>query len=245
MNNIFIRINLFLLKHMDIINLPNNIRIIKIINGNETTLIVYWNHSKIKDLISTIETKKINSGYINPIMRLYSDGKIKNNSKKSISKINGLDLDIYKNHLLWNFQNPEIHVEERKYSYNNSKLYLNKKCEEWFMINDLQGDKRSLKIFNGMTVRHIKEIIHEIDRISLDNIRLIFGGKQLCDDDTIEKCGIIDGCMVHMVLRLRGGMYHKTSGKSGNYQQLENNKIIAINDDLKLMEILKNFNLEF
>lgn len=39
----------------------------------------------------------------------------------------------------------------------------------------------------------------------MDQIRLIFSGKQLSDDRTLESYNIGAGATIHMVLQLRGG----------------------------------------
>jgi ubiquitin-like protein Nedd8 len=39
----------------------------------------------------------------------------------------------------------------------------------------------------------------------VDQIRLIFSGKQLADDKTLEEYNIAAGGTIHMVLQLRGG----------------------------------------
>lgn len=228
---------------MEKINLPENVGIIKVVNDNVTTLIAYWKDSTFNDIIQTIEMKKLNSGYDKPVIKLYSSG-TKNDSDNKIFIINGINLIGIKNDLIWNHINPEIRIKEQKQSFNNSKLFMDKKINGTINIHDLTGDIREMKIFPNMTINDIKEIIEDIDGISSFAIRLIFAGRQLYDDDTIEKCHIVNGSSVHMVLALRGGMYHQSSGKAGNYQKLKKNKIIAINDDLKLTEILKNIQFD-
>jgi hypothetical protein len=42
--------------------------------------------------------------------------------------------------------------------------------------------------------------------ITVDQIKLIYNGKQLADDKTLESYNIEAGKVLHMVLTLRGGM---------------------------------------
>ena len=51
----------------------------------------------------------------------------------------------------------------------------------------------------------MKQALQEKEGITVDQIKLIFSGKQLADDKTLESFGITAGATVHMVLQLRGG----------------------------------------
>jgi hypothetical protein len=46
--------------------------------------------------------------------------------------------------------------------------------------------------------------------------RLIFAGEQLRDEQTLGSASIKAESMLHLVLRLRGGMFHATSGRRDN-----------------------------
>ncbi|KAL4440385.1 hypothetical protein ABPG75_003386 [Micractinium tetrahymenae] len=50
------------------------------------------------------------------------------------------------------------------------------------------------------------------------NLRLVFSGKQLEDDRFLRKCNIQDQTTLHLLLRLRGGMLHETSGRAGSFE---------------------------
>jgi len=46
---------------------------------------------------------------------------------------------------------------------------------------------------------------HSLQGIGVDQIKLIYNGKQLADDKTLESYNIEAGKVLHMVLTLRGG----------------------------------------
>ena len=54
-------------------------------------------------------------------------------------------------------------------------------------------------------VKTIKQSLQEKVGIQVDQIRLIYSGKQLADDKKIEFYNITAGGTIHMVLQLRGG----------------------------------------
>lgn len=53
-----------------------------------------------------------------------------------------------------------------------------------------------------------------------DQFRLIFKGKHLDDSRTLKDYDVVDGSQIHLILRLRGGMYHSISGRGGRYTPL-------------------------
>lgn len=57
------------------------------------------------------------------------------------------------------------------------------------------------------TIAQLKEAIEEKEGIPVSQQRLIFQGKSLLDQMTVEACGIGPGHMVHMVLALRAGSH--------------------------------------
>ena len=50
--------------------------------------------------------------------------------------------------------------------------------------------------------------------VSLDSQRIVYGGKQLEDHKRICDYNITDESTVHIILRLRGGMFHKSSSRA-------------------------------
>ena len=64
------------------------------------------------------------------------------------------------------------------------------------------------------TILYLKKQIYISQDVSLDCQRLIFGGKQLEDHKRINEYNINHGSIIHIVLRLRGGMFHKSSSRA-------------------------------
>jgi hypothetical protein len=63
------------------------------------------------------------------------------------------------------------------------------------------------------TVLKLKQQIFIKEGVFLDQQRIIFNGKQLDENKTIESYNIGDKDIVHLILRLRGGMFHETSSR--------------------------------
>lgn len=103
-----------------------------------------------------------------------------------------------------------------------------KQEEIQIFIKHLNGKITTLKVDNEMNVRELKKIIAEKEGIPPDQQRIIFAGECLEDKETLKEVGIKNCYTLHLVLRLRGGMYEETSGKSGNYQDLDKNVVLFI-----------------
>jgi len=76
----------------------------------------------------------------------------------------------------------------------------------------MTGRRLTLLVHPSTTIHNLKQLIYKQDEIMLDQQRIIFNGKQL-EDGTIKNANITPDSTLHLILRLRGGMYHSTSGR--------------------------------
>ena len=73
------------------------------------------------------------------------------------------------------------------------------------MIKTLTGKKQNFNFDPDNTIMQVKQALQEKEGIDIEQIRLIFQGKQLVDDNTIESYKMEAGSTIHMILQLRGG----------------------------------------
>jgi ubiquitin len=82
-------------------------------------------------------------------------------------------------------------------------------------VKTLTGKSITLNLDYSDTINAVKLKIQAIDGIPPDQQRLIFQGSQLEDEWTVANYYIEKESMLHLVLRLRGGMFDESSAQSG------------------------------
>ncbi len=87
--------------------------------------------------------------------------------------------------------------------WNNALVCINASLQ--IFIKTLTGRKQAFNFEPENQVLAVKQALQEKEGIQVDQIRLIFSGKQLSDDRTLESYAIAAGATIHMVLQLRGG----------------------------------------
>ena len=81
------------------------------------------------------------------------------------------------------------------------------------------------------TVEQFKGQIEDAYGINVQCQNLIFNGKRIEDDKTLETYGIIDDSLIYVTLQLKGGMYNEISGKDGMYKALPELTIYDLDND--------------
>jgi len=87
-------------------------------------------------------------------------------------------------------------------------------CEDFpIQIRSLTGKHTPINVHHKMIVSELKRMIEKIDQTPFDQQRLVYNGKQLEDNRTLDYYNIQKDTIVHIILRIRGGMFHETSAR--------------------------------
>ena len=81
-------------------------------------------------------------------------------------------------------------------------------------VKTLTGKSIALRVTPEYTTRDIQLLIQDKEGIPPDQQRLVFAGKQLEEERTLADYNIFQRVTLHLILRLRGGMHHISSGRT-------------------------------
>jgi len=90
---------------------------------------------------------------------------------------------------------------------------------------DLCGKRYKHRIAETATAEDLKRSLQAKAGIPIDQQRLIYGGKQMEDGRKVRDYGVPDDGVVNVVLRLRGGMYHESSGREDLMRMLNDTRV--------------------
>jgi hypothetical protein len=94
-----------------------------------------------------------------------------------------------------------------------------------FLVNirDLKGKEMPFCISKNTSINTIKEKIEDCEGIPVDQQRLIYAGKKLEDERMSQYYNISANSTLHLVLRMRGGMFMEITSGENDYNKIKNN----------------------
>lgn len=80
-------------------------------------------------------------------------------------------------------------------------------------VKSLSGQTLAMAVEASDTVENLKQKVYDVSGVPCDQQRLVYSGLQLEDGRTMLDYCVGPNAVLHMILRLRGGMMHSTSGR--------------------------------
>jgi hypothetical protein len=96
-------------------------------------------------------------------------------------------------------------------------LHLISENKQSVIFKSLTGQKYQINEldFNTVTIGELKQMYQDISGVPPDQARFVINGRACEDSTLLSKAGFLEDNTVNVVLRLRGGMMHETSGFDG------------------------------
>lgn len=217
-------------------DLKENEKLLLIKTPNNQTIISKYrkNYTTIKNIVNSLK-KKFKYAY-NLNGKYQTDFKLKKN-----------DLYLEENRYIedYNINNSNkidtinIVAEKNNEYDSNYTSFINevddvvKKEKIKIQIKNMNGQIISFDIPSNEKVLNLKYMILDREGIPIDQIRLVFSGSQLDDNKRLDDYTIKANSNIHLVLRLKGGMFHEFSGRNGNYELIRTtlNYLLEIEND--------------
>jgi len=73
-------------------------------------------------------------------------------------------------------------------------------------IKTLTGKSITLDVAPEETIMNVKQKILQKEGLPVNEQRLVFGGKQLADDTSVQDSGLQENSTAHIIMKLKGGI---------------------------------------
>ena len=88
-------------------------------------------------------------------------------------------------------------------------------------VKTLTGKTITLETEASDTIDNVKSKIQDKEGITCENQRLLYQSHQIENEDFMADLGISKDCNIHFNLRLKGGMFHESSGRNTGYAPIK------------------------